>query len=86
MTIRLVTDSKQHMIGGLVVSISLVVLLFLAQYSSMAVAVAVAGPLFGWGLEKYQQIRKEGAYEVRDMISTALPFEVVAGILFLLGM
>ena len=45
---------------------------------SPPLSVALAGPLFGWGIERYQAIRREGFPDRADMIATAAPFEVIA--------
>lgn len=78
-------DTRLHLIGGLIVAVALVALLELGSRAHPALAVAVAGPLFAWGVERYQAIRRAGTPEKRDLIATALPFEVVAAALWLLG-
>mgnify|MGYP000311246484 CR=1 FL=1 len=77
-------DTEMHVYGGLVVAIALAALIGLSTFTHPSVALAVAGPLFGWGVERYQAIRRAGAVERRDMIATALPFEVVALLLWML--
>lgn len=80
---QIAQDTEMHLYGGLVVAIALAALIGLASFTHPSVALAVAGPLFGWGVERYQAIRREGAVEKRDMIATALPFEAVALLLWL---
>lgn len=73
-----------HLQGGLIAALALVCLLAVAHYSHPALAVAVAGPLFGWGIERYQAIRREGTPDNRDILTTAAPFEAVALVIWLL--
>lgn len=80
----LAPDTEMHLYGGLAVSVALAALIGLASFTHPAVSLAVAGPLFGWGVERYQAIRRSGAAEKRDLIATALPFEAVALVLWLL--
>lgn len=75
-------DTRMHLIGGLVVSVALVALIELGRRTHPALALAIAGPLFAWGVERYQAIRRAGTPEKRDLIATALPFEVLAAVLW----
>lgn len=74
----LAQDTKYHLIGATIVAVSMVLFYLVAQHVSHALSLAVAGPLFAWGLERYQAIRREGAFEYRDMLATAAPFELIA--------
>lgn len=76
--------TKLHLYGGLVAAFALVLLLFIAHNWHPAAALAVAGPLFGWGIERYQAIRREGVAGWRDIVATALPFEAVAVLCWLM--
>lgn len=78
-------DTRMHLIGGLVVAIALVVLIEIARRAHPALAIALAGPLFAWGVERYQAIRHAGAPQTRDLIATALPFELLAAAVWMLG-
>jgi hypothetical protein len=42
------------------------------------VTIAVAGPFFGWAVERYQAARNEGVASTADIVATALPFFAVA--------
>lgn len=75
-------DTRLHLIGGLIVAVALVVLIEIGRSTHPALAVAIAGPLFAWGVERYQAIRRAGAAQMRDLVATALPFEAVSVMLW----
>lgn len=75
---KLLEDTRMHLAGGLIVAVALVVLIEIGRRTHPALAVAIAGPLFAWGVERYQAIRRAGTPETRDLIATAVPFELVA--------
>lgn len=72
-----------HLQGGLIAAIALTVLVEMAIHLHPALAVAVGGWLFGWGIERYQAIRREGDPSKRDIVATAAPFQAVAVLLWL---
>lgn len=76
--------TKLHLYGGLIAAVALAGLLAIAHYLHPALALAIAGPMFGWGIERYQAIRREGVADWRDIVSTALPFEAVAVLCWLM--
>jgi hypothetical protein len=78
-------ETRMHLLGGLIVAVALVVLIELGRRTHPALAVAIAGPLFAWGVERYQAIRRAGTPEKRDLIATAAPFELVAAALWWLA-
>lgn len=78
-------DSKQHLIAGTIVAVALACFICIAKYVDHGLAIAVAGPLFGWGVERYQAIRRAGAFEYRDILHTAIPFEVLALAIWVFG-
>ncbi len=71
-------ETKLHLLAGLIVALSLAGLIALASVTHPALAIAVAGPLFAWGVERYQAIRRQGEATKADMLATAAPFELVA--------
>lgn len=75
-------DTRMHLAGGLIVAVAFVVLIEIARFAHPALAVAIAGPLFAWGVERYQAVRRAGTPDRRDLIATALPFEAVAAALW----
>lgn len=78
-------DTKQHLIGGSIVAFALACFICIAKFYDHGLAIAVAGPLFGWGVERYQAIRRNGAFEYRDILHTAIPFEVLAVAVWIFG-
>lgn len=74
-------DTKDHLIGGTLVALALTFFIALSKIHP-ALSLALAGPLFGWGVDRYQAIRRAGAFEYRDIVNTAIPFWVVAVILY----
>jgi hypothetical protein len=71
-------DKIKHMIGGAAAALAMGVLLLIAKFAHPALACAIAGPVFGWGIERYQAIRREGVASRADILYTAAPFEIVA--------
>ncbi|MBE7419818.1 MAG: hypothetical protein HS128_19100 [Ideonella sp.] len=66
-------DTALHLVGGLLVAIGAVALLLIGRYVGWGAAIAVAGVLMGWGVERYQAIRREGAPSRADLVASAAP-------------
>lgn len=79
-----ITESLTHLKWGAAAALALALLLAVALFVHPAIALAVAGPLFGWALERYQAIRREGVASKRDIVATAIPFEAAAAVWALL--
>lgn len=82
---NLTDDIILHLKGGAIAAAAQVAVLLLAVLASAPLALALAGPLFGWGIERYQAIRREGVASKRDIVATAIPFEVAAAVWALVG-
>lgn len=76
-------DILRHLKGGALAAAVLAVLLALSHLVHPALALALCGPLFGWGVERYQEIRREGVPSKRDIVATAIPFEILAAVVWL---
>ena len=77
-------ETELHLYGGLIVAVALAVLMFIGQHWHPAAALSIGGVAFGWGIERYQAIRREGTPETRDLVATALPFQALALLAWLL--
>lgn len=73
-----IADSLTHLKWGGAAAVALFLLLAVAKFIHPAAALALAGPLFGWAVERYQAVRREGFASARDMVATAVPFELAA--------
>jgi hypothetical protein len=71
-------DKRAHLMWGTAAALATVALLLAAQHIGGPAAVALAGPVVGWALERYQAVRREGVASWADAVATAAPFEVVA--------
>lgn len=78
----LAADKIAHLKWGTAGALALMAALWVAQHWHPAAAVALAGPLLGWALERYQAVRREGEVSWRDAVATAAPFEVMALVLW----
>lgn len=74
-------DKTQHAIGGAVVGVLTLLLLWVAQRLGPAFAVLAAGVLVGAGFEALQRLRNEGAVELLDAVATAAGAGAVAAAL-----
>lgn len=77
---NLPADFLLHLKGGTLAAVAMVALLLIAVLINPPLALALAGPLFGWGIERYQAIRREGVASKRDIVATAIPFEIAAAV------
>lgn len=84
MNLKLTEQDKLHLKGAGLAALALVVLLCLGVYLHVALPMALAGVLFPWAIERYQVIRKEGEFSKRDIVLGAIPFEIIAVLLWLL--
>lgn len=78
MKIELASDTIKHLKGGTLAALALIACVVVANYTHIAVSLFLAGPALGYAVERYQVLRREGTYERRDMINTAIPFWVFA--------
>lgn len=63
-------DKQQHLIGGAVVALGTLAVLWVAQRFGAPVALATAGAAVGFGFEALQRFRGEGAVELKDALAT----------------
>lgn len=84
MNLKLTEQDKLHLKGAALAALALVVLLYLGIYLHVALPMALTGVLFPWAIERYQVIRKEGEFSKRDIVLGAIPFEIIAVLLWLL--
>ena len=71
-------DKITHLKWGCAAAVATLGALLTAIHLSGPAALAGAGTLFAWALERYQAVRREGQAEDSDMIATALPFWMMA--------
>lgn len=71
-------DLKMHLAGGAIACAVFVALTLVAIRVHPALACAMCGPIFGWGVEQYQRVRKEGTPSKVDALATAAPFWLAA--------
>lgn len=71
-------DKQQHLIGGAVVALGTLAVLWVAQRFGAPVAIGVAGTAVGWGFEWLQGFRGEGQPDPRDALTTSAGAWVVA--------
>lgn len=80
---KLPADKIEHLKWGSAGAIGMVGLLVLALRVHPSVALAVGGVMLGWGVERYQAVRKEGVPSNADAVATAIPCWVAAAIWWL---
>ena len=85
MNIYIPRDIKDHLVGGLLTAFALWIFIIGSQHWGSAVVIALAGPVFGWAVERYQAIRRAGVFDYRDLVATAIPFELLALSIWLFG-
>lgn len=76
------TLDKVHIKWGAAAALGLLVLLWLStnQFAPWFIPMAVGGSAFGWAVERYQAVRREGFPSTMDAVSTALPFWTIGAL------
>lgn len=80
---KLEPDKKLHLLGGAALALFFVVVtagpfvlareFSLTRTTAVGIAVMFSSVAAGWGLEKYQEIRREGIKSVWDWVATSAP-------------
>lgn len=76
--IKLEADKIVHLKWFGAAAVMLLALLLIGEHFGHDVALALAGPPAGYGLDRYQSVRRAGTVSVGDMIASAAPFWVLA--------
>jgi hypothetical protein len=75
-------DKVAHLKWGTAVAVGVWALLWVSTCWGMPLAVGLAGVAIAYVLERYQAIRREGTASWKDGVATALPFELLALVLW----
>lgn len=74
-------DKRLHLQAGALLALLLVAVALLTLHASPGLAVAAGSVAMGWGVERYQAVRRDGEASYADMTASAAP-GVLAGLLF----
>lgn len=78
-------DKQLHLMGGAMFAAGASAVLLIGKYVGPGIAISAACLVMGWGVERYQAIRREGTPSKWDWAATSAP-GVVAGALLELGL
>lgn len=78
---KLAPDTILHLQAGALLAFLLLGVGLLALHVTLGAAIAAGSVTLAWGVERYQAIRGEGDPSDRDLIASASPGLVLAGVI-----